>query len=195
MHSWAFTKKKIKNIQEHILTIDSYKIQYIIIITHSNSVEVQYTVRGRLHFKMNWKKTHIQNQCVNILIMFYLMFLNLNQSLTRYRYPWVKILWYSYPSYWHEGVKPKYTYYNTRTCPINMHIEMSRWVSTRERTQLTTGSSQVGLRKTPFFQKWVELNSTHLTHRFEPGWGWVDPLNTPKFFYNFFNNYLLFPII
>jgi len=53
MHSWAFTKKKIKNIQEHILTIDSYKIQYIIIITHSNSVEVQYTVRGRLHFKMN----------------------------------------------------------------------------------------------------------------------------------------------
>jgi len=35
---------------------------------------------------------------------------------------------------------------------------MSKWVSTREPTRLTTGSSRVGLRKIQLFQKWVELN-------------------------------------
>jgi len=49
---------------------------------------------------------------------------------------------------------------------------MSKWVSTRESTRLTTGSSRVGLRKNQLFQKWVELNLAHLTHwlnGFEPG--------------------------
>jgi len=49
---------------------------------------------------------------------------------------------------------------------------MSKWVSTREPTRLTTGSSRVGLRKIQLFQKWVELNPAHLTHGlngFEPG--------------------------
>jgi len=43
-------------------------------------------------------------------------------------------------------------------------IEMSKWVSTRESTWLTTGLSRVGLRKIQLFQKWVELNPAHLTH-------------------------------
>jgi len=43
-------------------------------------------------------------------------------------------------------------------------VEMSKWVSTREPTRLTTGSSRVGLRKIQLFQKWVELNPAHLTH-------------------------------
>jgi len=71
-------------------------------------------------------------------------------------------------------------------------LEMSKWVSTREPTRFTTGSSRVGLRKIQLFQKWVELNPAHLTHglnRLEPGWRWVGPLNPPIFFYNFFFNF------
>jgi len=48
---------------------------------------------------------------------------------------------------------------------------MSKWVSTRESTRLTTGSSWIGLRKIQLFQKWVELNLAHLTYglnEFEP---------------------------
>jgi len=59
-------------------------------------------------------------------------------------------------------------------------IEISKWVLTCEPTRLTTGSSQVGLRKIQFFQKWVKHNPTHLTHglnRFKPSWRWIDPLN------------------
>jgi len=43
---------------------------------------------------------------------------------------------------------------------------MQKWVSTRKPTRLTTGLSRVGIQ---FFQKWVELNPTDLTHGFEPG--------------------------
>jgi len=49
---------------------------------------------------------------------------------------------------------------------------MSKWVSTYESTLLITGLSRVWLRKIQFFQKWVELNPTHLTHKingFESG--------------------------
>jgi len=42
---------------------------------------------------------------------------------------------------------------------------MSKWVVTREPTQLIKGSSRIGLRKIQFFQKWVDFNPTHLTHR------------------------------
>ena len=45
---------------------------------------------------------------------------------------------------------------------------MSKWVSIRESIWLTTRLSWVGLKKIQFFQKWVELNPTHLTHGFEP---------------------------
>jgi len=45
-----------------------------------------------------------------------------------------------------------------------LDVEMSKWVSTREPTRLTTGSSRVGLRKIQLFQKWIELNPAHLTH-------------------------------
>jgi len=57
---------------------------------------------------------------------------------------------------------------------------MSKWVPIYEPIRLTTSSNGVGLRKIQFFQKWVELNPTHLTHglnEFELGWNWVDSLN------------------
>jgi len=69
-------------------------------------------------------------------------------------------------------------FYNIYYLQININekykaeLEMSKWVSTREPTRLTTGSSRVGLRKIQLFQKWVELNPAHLTHGlngFEPG--------------------------
>jgi len=50
---------------------------------------------------------------------------------------------------------------------------MSKWISTRELTRLTTGLSRVELKKKiSFFQKWVEVNPAYLTHelnRFDAG--------------------------
>jgi len=45
-----------------------------------------------------------------------------------------------------------------------LYVEMSKWVSTRELTRLTTSLSWVRLKKIQFFQKWIELNPAHLTH-------------------------------
>jgi len=61
---------------------------------------------------------------------------------------------------------------NIKSVIILLELDMSKWVSTRESTRVTTGSSWIGLRKIQLFQKWVELNPAHLTHvlnGFEPG--------------------------
>jgi len=60
--------------------------------------------------------------------------------------------------------KEKVCYFNIKYFDSIIILEMSKWASTHESTRLTTGLSQVGLRKIHFFQKWVEFNPPHLTH-------------------------------